>query len=126
MPFALGLLAVAAQCWALYSPGSAVPDITGPIPGLDKLVHALLFGIPVWLLLRAGLRRLLVLSLAVLHVIVSEVVQYRWIPGRDGDVWDAVADLTGIGLALWLVTRGAGHTTRAAGPHAAQRSVRAP
>jgi len=34
---------------------------------------------------------------------VSEVVQWRFVPYRDGDVWDAVADLVGIGLAVFVL-----------------------
>lgn len=124
MPLALGLLAVVAQFWVLYSPGSAVPSITLPIPDADKIVHALLFGVPVWLLLRANVRRVIVLSLAVLHVVVSEIVQHRWIPNRDGDIRDAVADLIGVGIGLWLASRGASAPI-AVGPRARQ-SVKAP
>ena len=50
--------------------------------------------------LLAGLPRRWVLALLALHAPVSEVVQATLLPSRDGDVWDAVADLTGVGLAL--------------------------
>lgn len=126
VPLTLGLLAVAAQVWALYSPGSAVPDLPLPIPGADKIVHALLFGVPVWLLLRANVRRLIVLPVALVHVAVSEIVQHRWIANRTGDVRDAAADLLGIGLGLWLASRAARGAAGAPGPHAGQPSVRAP
>lgn len=124
-PLALGLLAVVAQFGGLYSPGSAVPGVDLPIPGADKIVHALMFAVPVWLLVRAGVRRRLVLILASVQVVVSEVVQHRWIPHRTGDVWDAVADLVGIGLGLWLASRGTRGAAKTAGPHAGGRSVRA-
>ena len=50
--------------------------------------------------LLAGLPRRWVLGVLALHAPVSEVVQATLLSSRDGDVWDAVADLTGIGLAL--------------------------
>ena len=94
----LGLVAVAAQSWALYSPGD--PDRVLPldIPGLNKVAHLALFAVPVWLLLRAGVGRLVVVPLAIVQVIASEVIQGRFVLHRSGDIWDAVADLVGIGL----------------------------
>lgn len=109
---ALGLLALAAQAWALYSPGSPNPLITLPIPGLDKLVHLGLFAVPVWLFRRAGVRRRVVVPVAIAQVLVSEVVQSRWIPYRSGELGDAIADLAGIGLGLWLATRFSPATSR--------------
>ncbi len=39
------------------------------------------------------------------HAPVSELVQHFWLPGRTGDVWDAVLDLVGValGAAVLLV-----------------------
>jgi VanZ family protein len=36
---------------------------------------------------------------------VSELVQWRFFPYRDGDVWDVVADLVGVGLAVLVYYR---------------------
>ena len=32
------------------------------------------------------------------HAPLSEVIQHVVLPGRSGDVWDAVVDLAGVGL----------------------------
>lgn len=99
----LGLVALAAQCYGLYSPGDPEPSLQ--VPGLDKVVHVLMFAVPVWLFLRAGAPRLLVLGLAVAQTAFSEYAQARWVPFRSGDPWDALADLAGVGLGVWLAAR---------------------
>ena len=73
----------------------------GSVPVSDKLVHALLFGVPALLggLLGAGLWWP---SLLVLHAPVSELVQARLIAPRTGDPWDAVADVVGVAVGWWL------------------------
>ena len=74
------------------------------IPNLDKVVHATLF-----LALAAttrwrfgpGVGRLLpVLAYAV----ASELIQWRWLANRDGDVRDAAADVSGA-LLGWLLAK---------------------
>lgn len=96
----LAVLAVALQCAALYLPGR--PDSPSVIPHLDKAVHVALFAGPVYLWLRLGVRRRLVVPAAMAQVVISEVVQARLIPHRMGDVGDAVADALGIGIGVWL------------------------
>lgn len=41
------------------------------------------------------------------HAVISEIVQGLFLPNRDGDVWDALADLTGVlvATAVWLAWR---------------------
>ncbi|WP_432557570.1 hypothetical protein [Granulicoccus sp. GXG6511] len=112
IPLALGLLAALAQCWALYSPGSPEPRFSIPVPGADKIVHVLLFAVPVALLLHARVLRRIVLPIALLQIVVSEIVQELWIPYRGGELGDALADLVGIGLGVLGAacgTRGWGH-----------------
>lgn len=98
--------ALAVQVVVLYAPsvGGALP-----FPNADKLVHATVFAVPVVAALLARLRVSLVVGLAAVHAPVSELVQYTFLPHRDGDVWDAVADLVGVGLgwalARWLAAR---------------------
>jgi VanZ family protein len=95
--FALLGLSLLLQLVVLYAPSAP----GGPeVNGLDKVVHASVFGAVVLTALLAGLPRRWVLGVLVLHAPVSEVVQATLLPSRDGDVWDAVADLTGVGLAL--------------------------
>ncbi len=85
------------QLVVLYAPSAP----GGPeVNGLDKVIHASVFGAAVLTALLAGLPRRWVLAVLALHAPVSEVVQATLLPSRDGDVWDAVADLTGVGLAL--------------------------
>lgn len=95
----LGLLVLSLllQLVVLYAPSAP----GGPeLNGLDKVVHATVFGAPALAALLAGLPRRWVLGLLALHAPVSELVQATVLPSRDGDVWDGVADVTGVGLAL--------------------------
>lgn len=95
--------AVLVHLLALYLPGS--PEPTFDIPGVDKVVHVLLFGVPVWLLGRLTGRVWLVAVVFVAHAVVSELVQHWFIPDRSGDPFDLLADLAGIGVAVWLLRR---------------------
>lgn len=92
--------ALAAQLYLLYAPLGEGPS---PFPNADKIVHAGLFGLPTMLALLPGCRpwRWLVLVLA-MHAPVSELIQGSTLVGRDADVWDVVADITGIGCAIGL------------------------
>jgi len=103
LPWLAGL-ALVVQLVALYLPGDAQGLIELPsLPGADKVVHLLLFAVPVYLFGRLTRRVGLVASAFAVHAVVSELVQWRFIPSRDGDVLDAVADLVGIGLAVALL-----------------------
>jgi VanZ family protein len=93
---AVGLLSLV----VLFTPASGVPWAP---PGVDKLVHAVLFAALAvtgrWA--GAGLRRLAVLL--VVYAVVSEVVQ-AWIPlDRTGSPADVLADVVGLllGLLAW-------------------------
>lgn len=89
------------------------PQVPGPepaVPGADKVVHGIVFALPVVL---AGAARLpwwrwLAVALA-LHAPVSELIQQTMLPRRSGDPLDVLADLVGVGLAIfwveWLVRR---------------------
>lgn len=96
------VVTVAAQFYVLYAP-------TGPGPGWlppggDKLVHAVVFGVPVILGALAGLPVRLVVAVLVVHAPLSETIQHLWLPNRSGDPWDVVADLAGV-LIGWLAVR---------------------
>ncbi len=91
-------VAIAAHLVLLYLPGSATPQIG--VPGLDKLVHAALFAVPTLLLaLAVGRPRAVAVGFG-LHALLSELVQAAFVPGRQGDPWDVVFDLLGVGLAM--------------------------
>jgi VanZ family protein len=84
----------------LFTPASGVPWAP---PGVDKLVHAVLFaGLAVsgrW----AGLARGVLAVLLVVYAAVSEVVQ-EWGPlDRTGSPADLLADVAGLllGLLVW-------------------------
>lgn len=92
------------QVVALYAeaPGEGEPFV----PGQDKFGHVFLFGIPfaVALVLRSRPVALGILA----HALVSEPLQGLLTTTRTVDVWDLVADLVGIGLAVvgvWWVRR---------------------
>ena len=97
--------AVLVQGVVLYAPSG--PG-AAPFPNADKVVHVVVFLVPVLLALGAGCAPWLVVAVFAAHAVVSEVVQASLLPGRSGDGWDVVADLAGIGLgvALWWVVRG--------------------
>lgn len=84
---------------ALYWPRVT---IVGPVSWTDKVVHPLLFLVPVVV---GALWRRRVLAVAVvftLHAPVSELVQHYLLPHRTGDPWDAAADLLGVALGVLL------------------------
>lgn len=100
----LSVLAVLVHLLALYLPGSA-PE-PSPLVGVDKLVHIGLFAVPVYCLGRLSGRVGLVAAVFGAHAVMSELIQWRFIPFRDGDAFDGLADLIGIGIAVWALTRG--------------------
>lgn len=100
---ALGL-AVLVQLVVLYAPEA--PGVQ-PFPNADKVVHLLVFAVPTLLGLAAGLSPRAVVGALAAHAVVSEVVQGTLLPDRSGDPLDALADLTGVGVAtlLWWAGR---------------------
>ena len=88
---------------ALYWPSVG---IQGPVTWSDKVVHVLLFLVPTVLGLLAGFPPTWVVALLAVHAPVSELVQHFLLPHRSGDLWDAVADLSGVLLGVLLVVVG--------------------
>jgi len=95
-------IALVVHLVALYTPKAAVPS---PVLGTDKLAHMALFGVVLWTGVRAGLRQRPLLVTLAINAVASEVVQALWLAKRSGDVWDTVADLIGLALALLLLRR---------------------
>lgn len=59
-----------------------------------------------------GIRADVLLGALVVHAGVSEVVQEVLIPGRGGDIFDAVADLFGIALGWYVAGSVSGWVSR--------------
>ena len=111
-------------------PGSMIPSESHfGIPQFDKFVHATFFGgfVFLWNLYastrvqdRGRLLRLFFLWYVIGNVygIGTEYIQKYWIPGRDYDQADIIADMIGAGLAyglsnLWLLSASAKASTSA-------------
>ncbi len=111
-------VAVLAQLVVLYLPRT--PSVSAPAM-TDKVVHVLLFAVPVAVGLRAGLSTRWVAVAFLVHAPVSELVQYAVLPRRSGDVWDVVMDVLGVLVALvgWGLRPGGRYrrTARLAIPH---------
>ena len=117
--WALFTVAVVANLVLLYWPRAVG---TGGVPHLDKLGHALSFGLVMWAGAWAGLAvRGLVVVLAA-HAVTSESVQHWLLERRSGDPADVLADLVGVagvvlalGTASWRHEHGGQHQRGADG-----------
>lgn len=98
----LTVVAVLVQLVVLYDPS---PAGGGDIPFADKVVHALVFGMPVALAGWARLRWVWVAALMAVHAPVSEIVQGLALPTRSGDPFDVAADLIGVVLGALVARR---------------------
>jgi VanZ family protein len=95
--------AVALQLYGVYAPREAGPHVG--IPQVDKVAHFFLFALVAFLGLKVGVPACWLLGALVANAIVSELVQYWLLPQRDGDPFDALADLTGVAIGAWLGNR---------------------
>lgn len=102
--WALGV-AVAVQLIALYAPRAPA----GPqVNGFDKVIHLSIFAAPALLALIVGIRARWALGVLAVHAPISELIQHFALPHRSGDVFDALADLSGVllgGLAYLVWNR---------------------
>lgn len=85
--------AVVVQLAVLYWPRP--PDVGGGVPGLDLLVHLLVFAVVALCAVRAGYPPAAVAAVLLAHAVVSEVAQAYVVPDRAGDWRDALADAVG-------------------------------
>ena len=95
-------------------PGKMLPSETGfRIPNFDKFVHMVLFGgfVVFWSLYmtrRSSEYRILLRAFFIFYIIANffgygmELAQKYWIPGRDYDLADVIADMVGAGIAYGL------------------------
>lgn len=113
LPWRIGLLALALLLnLGFYLP--SLPEATpGPdVPGLDKVVHLAVFGLTVFAAGRVLAPRKRfpmgwVVIVALVHAVLSELVQLMVLSERSGDAADLLFDVVGIGLgaAVWAGER---------------------
>lgn len=99
------VVALLAHLYGLYTPGE--PGAVEWFPNSDKVLHFLGFAIPTTLAVLIA-RRWWPVAVFAAHAVISEIVQALWLPGRDGDLFDVLADLTGVLAAFgtrWVVRR---------------------
>ena len=94
--------AVLVQLVVLYAPSG--PGV-GPFPQSDKVVHVVVFLVPVTLAVLVTRRPRPVAALFLAHAVLSELVQGTVLPQRSGDPFDALADAVGVGLGVLLGIR---------------------
>jgi len=86
-------------------PGSTLPSAPS-IPGLDKVVHASLYGVLAFLVGQAmaaqALRTLLIATVAIAVFAAADEWHQRWIPGRGADPLDWLADVAGATIGFLL------------------------
>ncbi|MGI8537837.1 MAG: VanZ family protein [Mycobacteriales bacterium] len=94
-------MTVLASVVVLFAPSAGGMS---PFPGSDKVVHLLLFaGLAFTTRWRFG-PVMAGLAAVAGYAALSEVVQAYALPGRSGDPYDVLADLTGAALG-WLLAR---------------------
>ena len=96
--------------YALVSEQSKIPRFPWLAePGVDKLIHIILFGVEAGLLAfmvpKTEKRKFWIPILAWCFILGGglEVVQHVWIEGRSGDVLDLLADMIGGALGMAAV-----------------------
>lgn len=92
-------LAVALHVYGLYTP--AEPAAGELFPQADKVWHFFGFAVPSVLAVLLT-RRWWPIGVFAGSAVLSEIVQHVWLHGRDGDLADVAADLTGLLPALVL------------------------
>ena len=105
------IVATCLHLWALYRP--AGPAVLSWLPNADKLAHAIIFGLPLLLILitvasrgralgRRPTGRFVGIAAAVFagHAVLSEWIQHSFYSERVGDPYDVLADCAGCALAV--------------------------
>jgi len=113
MPLRYALAVVFYCAFIFWESSKRIPiDVNERLPGIDKLVHAGLYGVLAALValgMRASGRayapaRLLLwpIAFSVLYGISDELHQ-AFVPGREFDPWDALANFAGAALAMYYL-----------------------
>jgi hypothetical protein len=95
---------VAASLVVLFAPASGAPPLL-LLPGLDKVVHLVLFAALAMSGRWAGLRPVALGVGLVAYAGVSEVLQGVLPLGRSADSVDALVDVVGVGVGLFMARR---------------------
>ena len=86
-------------------------DIPPPFPHMDKVLHALAFGVLGFLVLggikpgerdHSHAQLVIAIAIAGAYGVLDEIHQH-YVPGRMPDVLDVLADLVGAVLGVWLL-----------------------
>ena len=96
---AVFVTAVLVSLAVLFTPGSDVPLVP---PGVDKIVHAVLFALLAACGRWAGIDGRVLGWLLLLYAAGSEVAQALLVPGRSGSIGDLLADVVGMVTALLM------------------------
>lgn len=95
-------------CWMVFISIlslASFEDVDTPtidLPQFDKVVHfffyfiAAVLGLLSFKILRKGKQVSVILGLLVLYGILIEVLQYKYIPERSGEIWDIFANSLGV------------------------------
>jgi hypothetical protein len=90
-------------------PGALAPVSAFSFPGADKLVHCLMYLVLGWLASRAlenaSISRVVWMAVAILCFAALDEWHQFFIPGRDADVLDWVADSLGASMGILLGAR---------------------
>ena len=87
---------------ATLLPLSSIPKVDAF--GLDKLSHFFLFSVLVlFFFLGFGEKNWKFLSFIILFAVIDELSQY-YIPGRVISIYDFVFNLSGVGVAYWVLS----------------------
>lgn len=93
------------MCYLLFTPAKNLPKSTRfDIPHFDKIIHISMFLILVFIVhfdaqLNKNMKRFLgYISIIIAFGILSEIIQYHFIAGRSGNIFDFIADVVGITL----------------------------
>ncbi len=87
----------------LFMPGSAEPGL----PYVDKVAHFLLFAWLAFFGLINFRKSFWVVSALIFYSIITEFIQYYFIPGRDLELMDTIAGVAGILAVLLLIKKSA-------------------
>ena len=94
-------------CFILYatlSPDDGSRQFEIPIPHFDKVVHFILFFVEAVLLYKTDLFKNPIFQIVIgLALAAFTETMQSFVPGRNPDVWDLIADAGGTIAAFWLL-----------------------